>query len=60
MLDIPWWYRFVRNWRMRMWLETGRSDALDVYGDIMARPHSHLSAADAAAAEGPAHARRRH
>jgi hypothetical protein len=19
----PWWYRFVRSWRLRMWVETG-------------------------------------
>lgn len=19
----PWWYRYVRSWRMRMWVETG-------------------------------------
>jgi len=22
-IGTPWWYRYVRSWRMRMWIETG-------------------------------------
>jgi hypothetical protein len=21
-LRVPWWYRWIRDWRVRMWLET--------------------------------------
>jgi hypothetical protein len=62
MQGTPWWYRYVRNWRVRMWLETGQTNApLSMYTEVpLGRAHSHLSAADAASASRATRARQPH
>lgn len=44
-MDTPWWYRYVRNWRLRMWIETGQAaQPLNSYAVFPpARTHSQSS-----------------
>lgn len=48
-LRTPWWYRYVRSWRWRMWLETG----VWVPQPYVAATDSVIATAPPAAAEAP-------
>lgn len=55
MLDTPWWYRYIRNWRLRMWLETGQAaQPLSSYSVFPpAQPRAQLAAPYSSTAAGP-------